>query len=136
MDYTSSRSTSHTFNTFEKRSVNECPQCQSALKSRFHYMHFPGILLFDHSAYTIKLSKYVKFTSAGDVRTRYHLRGLLFFGNFHFTSRIISAEGDVWYHDGVDGSESSSQGHRKFMKDPDWQTCHGRKLVMSIYVKA
>jgi hypothetical protein len=34
------------------------------------------------------------------------------------------------------GSDSTSQGHRKFMKDADWQTCHGRKLVMSIYVKA
>jgi hypothetical protein len=136
MDHTSSRSTSHTFNTFGQPSGYECPHCQSALRSRVHYVHFPGILLFDHSAYTIKPSKYVKIAGTGNASTRYHLRGLLYFGNFHFTSRIISAEGDVWYHDGMDSRESRSQGHRKFMKDPDWQTCHGRKLVMSIYVKA
>jgi len=136
MDHTSSKSTSHTFNTFEQPSVDKCPQCQSALKSTVYYVHFPGILLFDHSAYTIKPSKYLKFTDAGNAsRIRYYLRGLLYFGNFHFTSRIISAEGDVWYHDGMDSRESKSQGHSKFMKDPDWQTCHGRKLVMSIYVK-
>ena len=65
------------------------------------------------------------------------LCGLLYFGNIHFTSRIISLEGDVWYHDGMEmSSECPSQGYRKCMKDPDWQTCYGRKVVMSIYVKA
>jgi hypothetical protein len=56
------------------------------------------------------------------------------------TSRTYKTLG--WFfesldHDGMDmGSDSTSQGHRKFMKDPDWQTCYSRKLVMSIYVKA
>jgi len=33
-------------------------------------------------------------------------------------------------------SECPCQGYRKCMKDPDWQTCYGRKVVMSIYVRA
>jgi hypothetical protein len=137
MDNTSSKSTSHTLNNFTKPSAEKCPECQSEMTSTVHYVHFPGMLLFDHSAYNIKPSKYLKCTSIGNNNTiRYRLRGLLYFGNFHFTSRIISPEGDVWYHDGMDmGSETKSEGHRKLMKDRDWQTCLGRKLVMSIYVK-
>jgi hypothetical protein len=44
---------------------------------------------------TIKPSKFLKFTHVGDTRIKYHLRGPLYFGNFHFTSCIISTEGDV-----------------------------------------
>jgi len=28
------------------------------------------------------------------------VRGLIYHGNFHFTSRIIGTDGIVWYHDG------------------------------------
>ncbi|KAJ6529446.1 hypothetical protein DFH09DRAFT_155008, partial [Mycena vulgaris] len=29
------------------------------------------------------------------------LRGVIYFGNIHFTSRIISSDGRVWFHDGI-----------------------------------
>ena len=137
MDHNASKSTSHTINTFAYPSAEKCPECLSEMTARVHYTHFPSMLVFDHSTYTIKPSQYLKFTGAGKKTIKYHLRGLLYFGNFHFTSRIISPEGDVWYHDGMDmGSECRSQGHRKFMNNQDWQTCQGRKLVTSIYVKS
>ena len=136
MDHNASKSTSHTIDTFAYPSAEKCPECLSNMISRVYYTYFPSMLVFDHSTYTIKPSKYLKFTGPSNKMIKYHLRGLLYFGNFHFTSRVISPEGDVWYHDGMNmGSECRSQGHRKFMNNQDWQTCHGRKLVTSIYVK-
>jgi len=137
MDKTASKSTFHTLNTSSQPVAELCPECQSKMISRIHYVHHPGILLFDHSVHTIKPSKNIKFAGTGNRLIKYKLQGLLYFGNFHFTSCIISPEGDVWYHDGMTmDSEAKSQGHTKFMSGEDYQKCYGRKLVMSIYVKS
>jgi len=29
------------------------------------------------------------------------VRGLIYYGDFHFTSHIIGTDGIVWYHDGM-----------------------------------
>ncbi|KAJ6501356.1 hypothetical protein DFH09DRAFT_944726 [Mycena vulgaris] len=34
-------------------------------------------------------------------RHRFALRGIIYAGNNHFTSRIIKEDGSVWYHDGI-----------------------------------
>ena len=137
MDHTASRSTYHTLHNFSHPTAEQCPECQAQMLSKLHYVQHPGILVFDHSVYMIKPSKSIKFAGVGNRLIKYKLHGLLYFGNFHFTSRLISAEGDVWYHDGMNMEEECrSQGHRELMKDEDWQTCEGRKLVMSIYVKS
>ena len=54
MDNTSLKSTSHTLNNSAKPSAEKCPECQSEIRSTVHYVYFPGMLLFDHSAYNIK----------------------------------------------------------------------------------
>jgi hypothetical protein len=46
-----------------------------------------------------------------DVRqTLYRLAGVIYFGNFHFTARVITKDGRVYSHDGMDGAYSSYQG--------------------------
>jgi hypothetical protein len=113
-----------------------CPLCSFNMRMEIFYTEFPSVLVFDHSAFNIKPSKDIKFRTEDNQTIKYRLRGLLYFGSFHFTSRILSPEGDVWFHDGIQtGNSFKSQGHRKFMNDQDWQTCEGRKLVMSIYAK-
>ncbi|KAJ7831954.1 hypothetical protein B0H14DRAFT_2162560, partial [Mycena olivaceomarginata] len=37
----------------------------------------------------------------GDIRLRYALRGIIYAGENHFTSRIIKENGAIWYHDGI-----------------------------------
>ncbi|KAL6297822.1 hypothetical protein BKA93DRAFT_712740, partial [Sparassis latifolia] len=31
----------------------------------------------------------------------YRLCGMIYFGGFHFTSRIVTADKQVWYNDGI-----------------------------------
>jgi hypothetical protein len=40
-------------------------------------------------------------TTVNGVRKTYRLRGVMYHLNNHFTSRIISDSGRVWYHDGI-----------------------------------
>jgi len=133
---TSTLSTSHALQTFGYNSANSCPMCLANMRVEVFYTYFPSILVFDHTVYFIKPSKDIKFRGDDNKVVHYRLRGLLYFGSFHFTSRILSLDGDVWYHDGMQtGDKFVSHGHRKFMSDDDWQKCKGRKLVMSIYMK-
>ena len=39
--------------------------------------------------------------TSGDVCRRYHLRGVIYFAADHFTARVITNAGKVWYHDGL-----------------------------------
>lgn len=38
----------------------------------------------------------------GALRRRYALRGVMYSGEDHFTSRILNPNGDMWYHDGIE----------------------------------
>ncbi len=31
----------------------------------------------------------------------YKLKGIIYFGGAHFTSRVINQSGELWYHDGI-----------------------------------
>jgi len=136
LDFNSTVSTSYTLKTHGHDLEDRCSMCLSNMRTCVFYTEFPLMLLFDHAAYIVKPSKEIKFNCENNQTIKYRLIGLLYFGGFHFTSRIISPEGDVWYHDGMQtGNNFKSQGHRKFMNDEDWQACEGRKLVMSIYTK-
>ncbi|KAF8145875.1 hypothetical protein K438DRAFT_1871179 [Mycena galopus ATCC 62051] len=37
-----------------------------------------------------------------ETKVRYVLRGVVYSGNLHFTSRIIKPNGSIWYHDGIE----------------------------------
>jgi hypothetical protein len=136
LDFHSTVSTSYTLGRHGHDLEERCGVCLSNMRAHVFYTEFPLMLLVDHSAYIVKPSKMIKFYREDNETVKYRLVGLLYFGGFHFTSRIISPDGDVWYHDGMQtGNNFKSQGHRKFMNDEDWQACEGRKLVMSIYTK-
>ncbi|KAJ7285324.1 hypothetical protein C8J57DRAFT_1038335, partial [Mycena rebaudengoi] len=40
----------------------------------------------------------------------YRLRGVVYHGGSHFTSRIVDSCGDVWFHDGITTKSTSVYG--------------------------
>ncbi|KAA1479906.1 hypothetical protein DENSPDRAFT_744402, partial [Dentipellis sp. KUC8613] len=38
-------------------------------------------------------------------KTVYKLKGIIYLGGNHFTSRIVGNQGEVWYHDGITTKE-------------------------------
>ncbi|KAI0346344.1 hypothetical protein BDW22DRAFT_1324131 [Trametopsis cervina] len=65
----------------------------------------------------------------------YKLQGMIYFGSFHFTARIVDEKGDVWYHDGVQtGRDCNFEGN---MNDIDvnslLQAKNGRKCSTVLY---
>jgi hypothetical protein len=63
-----------------------------------------------------------------------HLRGIVYHGSFHFTSRFISEKDDVWYHDGRRiGSTCIYDGDLTCAQDSDLRRCRKRDLVLAVY---
>ena len=55
---------------------------------------------FEINSKNIKISKTLKFVQDSETVVL-DIRGLIYHGDFHFTSRIIGNDSNVWYHDGM-----------------------------------
>jgi hypothetical protein len=63
-----------------------------------------------------------------------HLRGIVYHGEKHFTCRIISPEGEMWYHDGMTtGNSCATDIGLNVSTDAKLKTCKGKRLVLAIY---
>ena len=54
--------------------------------------HFAGQQPFIDSVFTVNINEQI---------ITYILCGVIYFGNYHFTSRIIDKSGLIWFHDGI-----------------------------------
>src|SRR5204862_281163 len=64
------------------------------------------------------------------------LRGIVYHGQYHFTSRIISSQKQVWYHDGMTtGKSCSYDGMLNDMTDNDLRKCRQRYLSLAVYAQ-
>jgi hypothetical protein len=72
--------------------------------------------------------------SINNAEVSYKLCGVIYFGDAHFTSHVISDNGMVWFHDGL---ETGQRLRYKGMLDNTFSLnqCGGREAVAAIYVK-
>ncbi|KAJ7028211.1 hypothetical protein C8F04DRAFT_964254 [Mycena alexandri] len=83
-----------------------------------------GLYLYD---------KTLSFDCAGRQVTS-TLRGIIYSGNAHFTSRYISSAGVVWYHDGMlTGRDCVNEGALDAMSAAQLRTARGRGALTLIY---
>ncbi len=68
----------------------------------------------------------------------YKLKGMIYFGGYHFTSQFVDNSGGVWYHDGAAASHDKCeyQGLLQNMNNKDIIHVHNRQLLTAIYVLA
>ena len=112
-----------------------CPICQTALKQHVFYKEVPHILALEYPMKNIVTSHWLHFETDDGVKAL-TLRGVVYYGAYHFTSRIVSASGHVWYHDGMStGNICNDDGLLNLMSDTDIKTCRSRDLVLAIYAQ-
>jgi hypothetical protein len=65
---------------------------------------------------------------------RYMLRGIIYYGLNHFTARIITAAGQVWFHDGITtGSSLEYDGTILTMLPQNLMHCRSKAAAVAIY---
>ena len=120
----------------EKSTKKKCPDCSSQMVKQVYYTEIPKLLMFEYPDMNIKTSHEIKFKK-DDENIVLHLRGIIYHGANHFTSRIISPEGNIWFHDGMTtGSTCENDGHLKTSTNKTLSNCRGKKLVLGIYAQS
>jgi hypothetical protein len=122
-------------NSLQHETHEKCSHCGGNLKQPIFFNEPPSILVFDTQSSTIKLNKKIKFIH-NNQHTTLTLRGIVYYGNFHFTARIISINNTVWYHDGMTtGCMTEKEGNLNDMKYDTLLHCRGKKLTLAIYAQ-
>ncbi|XP_006461605.1 hypothetical protein AGABI2DRAFT_71249 [Agaricus bisporus var. bisporus H97] len=93
--------------------------------------NFPPVLFIDTSSPKIQLD--LSFDIGPVV---YVLRGIVYHGNNHFTSRFLSAQGKWWYHDGIAcGDRFTLESAFSPTSDLRSVTSTGATAAIALYVK-
>ena len=110
-----------------------CNECFYTLTHQIEYKEAPEILVLEYPHTNIKTSHKIKMKIQDEYKVLC-LRGIIYHGNNHFCSRIISVDETIWYHDGITtGNNSIEDGHLSNMNYEDLKTCNGKRLVLAIY---
>ena len=95
----------------------------------------PPILVLEYPQRSIVTSHKLEFETENGTKTL-DLRGIVYHGQYHFTSRIISSQKQVWYHDGMTtGKSCSYDGMLNDMTDNDLRKCRQRYLSLAVYAQ-
>src|SRR5258705_7083022 len=131
----SQKSTSQWLGSLEHETHERCPQCLAALMQPISFKTIPSVLVFEINSRNIKVSKTLKFEQEGETVVL-DVRGLIYHGDFQFTSHIIGTDGIVWYHDGVTaGSSCEIEGDFDKFSSKKLLKCKRKQLILVVYVR-
>ena len=129
------KSTCNWLGSLQHETHEICPQCFSEMMQPISFKISPSMLVFEINTRNIKVSKTLKFEQEGRTVVL-DVRGLIYHGDFHFTSRIIGTDGIVWYHDGMTtGSNCENDGDFDKFSSNDLLNCRGKKLILVVYAR-
>ena len=128
-------STSRWIRTLEHEQQSRCPVCLAEMEQPIFYNEPPSLLVLEYSGKNVKTShKLIIEHDKGFIDL--YLRGIVYLGGFHFTCRIFSEGGDIYYHDGREtGVTCINDGQLKTMQYSSLQTCKNRGLILAVYAR-
>jgi hypothetical protein len=126
-------STQKWLNSLEIPCGNKCNECSSKLTHQIDYKEAPDLLLLEYPHTNIKSSHKIKI-KINDEYKILSLRGIIYHGENHFISRIISSDGTIWYNDGIKtGKNSIEDGHLSTISYKDLKFYKEKNLVLAVY---
>ena len=86
-----SASTSKWLADLGRSAQRSCPECLSDMRRHLFYKDPPDVLVLDYPGENIRTSHKIVFDS-DDGHVTLNLRGIIYLGNYHFTSRVICTD--------------------------------------------
>ncbi len=112
--------------------IGSCSDCGGDLAQTISYDTLPKLMAFELHDKMIA-SKKIKIVRHHKAHIL-HLRGLIYFGGFHYTARIISPEGLVYFHDGMKtGGHCIAEKDLQLFSEAELKVCEGRLAELAIY---
>jgi hypothetical protein len=111
----------------------KCTQCHGELDKITRFHKTPKLLIFSVNNSSLSIQKKFRFIS-GDDNIVYRLKGVAYFGEFHFTSRIFRPDKSVWFHDGITtGRQCKSEGRMGTFSNNKLMECNGKTATHFLY---
>jgi hypothetical protein len=135
-DDTVTDSTTQWIDKLSQKTHRTCPQCRASMTQILCYKQVPPILVLEYPFKNIVTSHTLEFkTNTGTKKLK--LQGIVYHGQYHFTSCIVSIKNQVWCHDGmVIGRSCINEGYMNNMSDENLKKCKQRNLVPAIYAQS
>jgi hypothetical protein len=128
-------STSQWLRQLHHNTNERCSECWSQIIQPISYDTSPNLLIFNCANANMKISHKIIYDEE-DHSIDLQLRGIIYHGGFHFTSRIISQTGKVWYHDGMETGQDCVAGeHLEQWLDNELKECKNRRSALAIYAR-
>ena len=111
--------------------ASRCVTCNIHVMKRTTFIQTPPLLAFDISCSSTLISiDPVVWILCDNSRIRYDLRGVIYFDNQHFTERVVTTTGMIWYHDGI------FTGPSLVYESQNLTSITGEKAVMVFYTRS
>jgi hypothetical protein len=86
---------------YSERTRQSCSICNLPLYLKHTFENVPKFLVFDFGGLdNFEINKSF-LLSKNEIQYLFNLRGVIYFSQNHFTSRIITQSGQIWFHDGI-----------------------------------
>ena len=87
--------------TYSEPTRQACNICNSPLYLKYTLENIPEFLVFDFGGRDhLEINKSFLLNKDG-IQYLFKLKGVIYFSQNHFTSRIITRNGQIWFHDGM-----------------------------------
>lgn len=111
-----------------------CAICDIVYNDHIHFPKIPHVITFDVSSMPTDfvISDAIKFMGVAR-NTVLKLKGILYFGDNHFTMQMFESEGNVWFHDGLSSSGKFIKVFYNGLECSELNTCNNKKALVTIY---
>lgn len=118
---------------WKERTQHQCATCKNPMIMKFNLCYPPPLIAFDFAWQNPDIDTQLEI-SIRESNFLYRLRGIIYFGDNHFTARIVSNEGTTWFHDGMETREHVIyEGPITTLQT--LTTCKGKTASAAIYTK-
>ncbi|KAJ7259003.1 hypothetical protein C8J57DRAFT_1073440 [Mycena rebaudengoi] len=108
-------------------------QVDSPLYRKTTLTSVPAVLCLSITSKQIQLDPVLRFNCDGR-RVVTKLRGIIYHGDEHFTSRMFTTDGDIWFHDGITTRSSTRfEGNLKNIALASLHTYRGKDATLAVY---
>jgi hypothetical protein len=125
-------STSRWVKNLQQPQHGQCPECFSDMRQPIFYNVAPKLLVLEYPNRDIRTSYRLQIDT-GDDDVILYLTGIVYLGGFHFTSRLFSQTGAIWYHDGQATGSHCIVDDQLPLHATNLSKCRGRELSLAIY---
>ena len=113
--------------------TNSCRTCGQAVDIETAFVTAPPLVVLEFSNSSIEIDHCLEIKLSYEIH-KYNLAGVVYYRDQHFVSNIITADKQVWFHDGLTtGSQLIYSG--SLLSCPRLTTCRGGSATAAFYIR-